>query len=109
MSTSPEGSSSPIRSEFADDPEMVELVAMFVAELGERVERIGAALDAEDWKALSSLAHQLKGAGGGYGFPSISESAARLEGTLKDDQADDLDALRGRVDELIGFCRRATA
>jgi HPt (histidine-containing phosphotransfer) domain-containing protein len=53
------------------------------------------------------LAHQLKGAGGSYGFPAITEAAAAVENAL----ADGLDepTLRDRVETLASLCRRARA
>lgn len=73
----------PIRSIYADDPDMQELVEEFVSELPERARRLEEILDEADLVELQRLAHQLKGAGGGYGFPQITEAAAALEMGLK--------------------------
>jgi HPt (histidine-containing phosphotransfer) domain-containing protein len=37
------------------------------------------ALEHSDFEALRQTAHQLKGSGGGYGYPKLSEKAATLE------------------------------
>ena len=74
----------PIRSSFEDDPDMMEIVREFADEAPERADQLQASLQAEDLPALQTLAHQLKGAGGGYGFDSISLVAAALEQALKD-------------------------
>jgi HPt (histidine-containing phosphotransfer) domain-containing protein len=107
------GQSSALTSEFARDPDMVELVKLFVDEMPQRVTAIeecwerGAAAD------LRRLAHQMKGACGGYGFPQVGLAAGTLEKSLAsfgdDAGVGDLEGLRGQVDDLIGMCRRITA
>ena len=56
---------------------------------------------------LARLAHQLKGAAGGYGFPRITDAAGRLESCVK--AGADLDQLRARAADLAGLCQRARA
>lgn len=103
-------SQQPLRSEFASDPDMIELVQEFVQELPSRADSLHALLQASSYPDLRRLAHQLKGAAGGYGFAPISESAAKVEkmlhATVDPSQLQDL---RSQVDELVGLCRRATA
>ncbi len=74
----------PIRSSYEDDPDMLEIVREFAAELPDRVEALKSCLAAGELAALQTLAHQLKGAGGGYGFAAITEWAGQLEQALKD-------------------------
>lgn len=100
----------PLRSEFVSDSDMIELVQEFVQELPNRVELIESMLAKASYSDLRRLAHQIKGAAGGYGFSPISESAAKLESLLKAEFVEsDLQKLRAQVDELVGLCRRATA
>ncbi len=47
-------------------------------------------VEARSFSDLQTLAHQLKGAGGGYGFAQITEAAGRLEQTLKSGASDTL-------------------
>lgn len=108
MSTHPSGAA-PLRSEFVDDPEMGDLIGLFVEELPNRVEAIEQALASGDWAGLSRLAHQLRGAGAGYGFEPISDSAAELEDTAQYGGDPDLESIRGCVNELRSLCDRATA
>ncbi len=74
----------PIHSSYADDPEMTDLVAAFVERLPGQVSALQAAAEAEDLEALIRLAHQLKGAAGGYGFLPVSEEAAVLEAAARE-------------------------
>jgi CheY-like chemotaxis protein/HPt (histidine-containing phosphotransfer) domain-containing protein len=94
-----------IVSEFADDPEMTELVEGFVAGLGDSIERAQVALTTNDMVVLQRVAHQLKGAAGGYGFMQITEAAASLEHAVR--QRDE--AVPKKLTEVISLCRRARA
>jgi len=94
-------------SELADDPDMVELVEMFVDELPDRITAIENKFRENDLEALRSLVHQLKGAAGGYGFPTITDAAKILETGVKTDA--DLSKLQEDVAALSDLCRRARA
>jgi len=100
-------SSSPIHSGLSDDPDMMELVEEFVANLQDRIATIQACVDTHDLAQLTSIAHQLKGASGGYGFDVIGQAAAVLETSAK--ATDSLADVGDKVEELISLCRRATA
>lgn len=95
--------SAPILSEFADDPDMTELVASFVEGLPLQVAKLEAAHASGDHPMLRRLAHQLKGAAGGYGFPTLTTAAAELEERLPDGP------YTVQLLELCDQCRRASA
>lgn len=100
----------PLRSEFASDPDMIELVQEFVQELPNRADALQTLLAASSYSDLRRLAHQLKGAAGGYGFKPISESAGKVEKLLHAElEPSQVQNLRTQVDELVDLCRRATA
>jgi HPt (histidine-containing phosphotransfer) domain-containing protein len=94
----------PLVSDIGDDPDMADILAPFVEGLTQTADRLGLALEANDREAIRTMAHQLKGAAGGYGFPSITASAGRLEVSARTDAA-----LNGLVFELSDLCRRARA
>ena len=54
------------------------------------------------------MAHQLKGAAGGYGFDSISDAAGEIE-TFSLSMEADISSVRERVEGLIQLCRSATS
>jgi CheY-like chemotaxis protein/HPt (histidine-containing phosphotransfer) domain-containing protein len=91
----------PLRSSYADDPEMAELIARFVQSLPARVEELRASQPG----AMIRLAHQLKGAAGGYGFAPITETASRLEQALQESRPD----TGALLEELVLLCQRARA
>lgn len=96
----------PLYSELMDD-DLLDLVEMFVAELPERIAAIKTAINEEDIAALGSLAHQLKGSAGGYGFPSISDAARAVESSAK--AGEDAQTLLEQVRALADLCDRARA
>ena len=96
----------PLHSEFERDPDLRDLVILFVDDLESRVESIRVAHDNEDLPTLRRLAHQIKGSAGGYGFHPIGDAAARLEYELLGDQADRT-TINDRVGDLISTCLAA--
>ena len=99
----------PLQSTLASDPDMVELVEFFVKEMDDRVQTISDAADANDLDQLRTVAHQLKGAGAGYGFAPITETAGALEHLIDvAGPAAEVESMREQVDALIDLCRRAS-
>ncbi len=113
-----------ILSEFRGDPDMVEMVELFVNELPERIKAMQEAATENNFDALKRHAHQLKGAGGGYGFPMLSTVAGALEDAITrsgiettsasrspqatpDEQV--LTKIRQDLDELLLLCGRVRA
>lgn len=92
-------------SNLTGDVDMADLLEMFVLELPKRVEAIHAAMSRTDMDGVSRLAHQLKGAAGGYGFPTISQAAMSLERLSA--SAADLDQIQAEINALTDLCRRA--
>ncbi|GIW77681.1 MAG: hypothetical protein KatS3mg104_2744 [Phycisphaerae bacterium] len=97
--------SSPVRvtSIFQEDPVMRELVEAYISELPQQVSTLVSLVNQQDLSELRRLLHQIKGAGGGYGFPQVSELAAVAEQSIKLNA--DLQTIRSQVDELISFFR----
>ena len=88
-----------LQSTFADDPDMQEVLVEFVNELPIHVSKIGALMLEQNLDELRRVVHQLKGAGGGYGFAPISRSAAAAESRIK--SGDPLKAIEA---ELAALC-----
>ena len=86
-----------------EDAAFTGMVTRFVAGLGERVERMEGAIRAADFDALRTSAHQLKGSGGGYGYPILTARAAQLEKHARNHA---LDHCAEALAELKDICRR---
>ena len=94
----------PIYSVLADDPDLYDLVKMFVDEMPSRLEKLLAEFNSKNWDGLKNTAHQLKGAAGSYGFAAVTPAAAKLEDSLK--QSPPEEAIQQMLNELIATCQR---
>ena len=93
-----------LASAFADDPIIRRILPEFVHSLDHSVQAMAAALTGGRLPELCRLAHQLKGAGGGYGYSSITEAAMELESNARDARPAAAAASLARVSTL---CRAA--
>lgn len=66
------------------DVELAELVELFVQELPLRLNAVERAAHGGCWAEVRSLAHQIKGASGSYGFPQLMSAAASLEQAIRE-------------------------
>ena len=94
-------------SQLAADPDLAELVDLFIDELPERLRQLHAALEQGNRHDLARFSHQLKGAGGSYGFPQLTPAAAELELLAK--QAADEPTLRRALHELVAVAGQLRA
>ena len=97
----------PYYSPLARDPELRELVAVFVEEIPQRVAMLTESLARGDWESLGRLAHQFKSAVGSYGFEQLVPLASRLESAVREGLAEDL--VEQTLRELAQMCRRVRA
>ncbi|MFN0012725.1 MAG: Hpt domain-containing protein [Phycisphaerales bacterium] len=104
----PSTSASPLRSQFVDDTDMREIVEMFVSGMPEKIAALGQLWEQQRLDDLKRLAHQLKGAGGGYGFPTVGEAAGRVESSIDAmayGSGAKVEQLRAQFEDLITLCR----
>jgi len=103
-----ETSRPPIYSVYATDPDMAELVDLFVAGVGETSDAVRSAAAREDWDAVRRGAHKVKGSAAGYGFEELGEEAGRLESLIGRDGSPEVepDRIRDAVDRFESVCRR---
>ncbi|MFN3198311.1 MAG: ATP-binding protein [Bradymonadia bacterium] len=86
------------------DPDIADLVPRFLAARHQDLDTISDALSRGDYDRIRVLGHQMKGTGGAYGFPRISELGRRLEQGAKAGHAQTIiesaDALRRYLDSV---------
>ena len=70
-----------ILSRFADDADLAGILDDVVGGLGQHLASMRRALSARQFDELQREAHQLKGAGGSYGYPDLTDAARVLEMT----------------------------
>ena len=80
-----------------------QLLERFVARLPERVSAMESLLRKQSLEELRHALHQLKGAGGGYGFSTISDRAGEAERLISDEAA--FDSIQHEVQSLIDLVR----
>lgn len=96
----------PVRSEFADDEDFRELLQLFAESVPEKQGTLRALHQKGAVEEIRVCAHQIKGAGGGYGFPGLSSAAADLEHACK---AHDADRIARTLDALVDYLGRIDA
>jgi CheY-like chemotaxis protein len=84
-------------------PKLAKLVDRFLTGLDDRLAAIQHAVEDDDRKALKTLAHQLKGAAGGFGFPNISRAASEVEFSTEREVED----LTSAINDLTALCQQA--
>jgi signal transduction histidine kinase/CheY-like chemotaxis protein/HPt (histidine-containing phosphotransfer) domain-containing protein len=89
-----------LRSTYADVPVLAGILPDFVGGLDARVNAMKDALATENMEDLRRFAHQLKGAGGSYGYPSMSEAALLLETAVREGRVQDAESLLNKVVEV---------
>jgi signal transduction histidine kinase/AmiR/NasT family two-component response regulator len=94
----------PLLSEFSSDACIAPMLEDFVKGVATQLVEASDLARSGERKKLAALAHQLKGAGGGYGYPAITEIAARLEKLSPDAP---VDALLECTAELVEVVQRA--
>lgn len=89
----------PIYSSFAGDEDFSDLILEFVKGLASRQQSLRDHLQNRDEQRLTRLIHQLKGACGGYGFPSLTDAARDLEDQLREGRS--IDELTPQIESFI--------
>ncbi|MBC7771298.1 MAG: Hpt domain-containing protein [Pyrinomonadaceae bacterium] len=104
---------SEIRSEFAGDPDMQEIIEMFVQDMPERISQLQNSWQTGEFEMVKRVAHQLKGASGGYGFSVLGTAASELEQGVKALASNTEDSqfvqVKTQLDALVEICRRVSA
>jgi CheY-like chemotaxis protein/HPt (histidine-containing phosphotransfer) domain-containing protein/anti-sigma regulatory factor (Ser/Thr protein kinase) len=100
-------SSEPELVSMLDDEDMKGIVRQYVRDLPQRSSAILRAFQISDVETLMRLAHQLKGSGGAYGFPLITEAAEAVEAAVE--KGLDRSSIQERAEALANLCRRARA
>jgi HPt (histidine-containing phosphotransfer) domain-containing protein len=94
----------PLYSTLAGDPDLGEIIEMFVEEMPARTAALLDQFNSRDMQELRRLAHQLKGSAGSHGYAPISEVAATLEQAVA--QSEPEEEIREAVDALVEICNR---
>ena len=94
-----------LSAELGDDPELRELVTLFVRGLEQRASAIEQALTNADVTALRREAHRLTGTARSFGFPTLAWAADDLASVVREHLP--MEMVRASAQKLADLCRRA--
>lgn len=72
------------------DSDLEELIPDFFNNRHNDIQKIVAALESNDFEAIRSIGHTLKGVGGGYGFDDITEYGREIEASAREENHDEI-------------------
>jgi len=82
LKTSPLADTTPI----FNDPGFQYILKEFIEQLPNTLQDMAQAFQQENWQILESLAHQLKGVAGGYGYSELGKTASLIEADIKQEK-----------------------
>ena len=85
------------------DPDIEDIVPIFLQNRRDDVESISNALQQGDFETIRILGHSMKGAGGGYGFDAITDIGQYLEQAAKERNSE---MVRKQVAYLAAYLER---
>jgi len=85
------------------DEDIADLMPGFLVNRRKDVETLKEALQQDDYKSIQILGHNMKGAGGGYGFDAISDIGMSLEQAAKEKDAR---KIRRQTEALSNYLER---
>lgn len=90
-----------IISNLADDPDLKEVVEIFLGNLTSLVEQLKQMLEQSQMEELAYLAHNLKGSGGSAGFNIIFEKALALEQAAKAQEIAKVQKTINEIEDIV--------
>ncbi|MCG6970107.1 MAG: response regulator [Gammaproteobacteria bacterium] len=96
----------PISSTLQDEPDLADMVRYFIKSLPADIDKLKQAVLEDDWTTVKFISHQLKGRGGGFGYPMVSEVASKIEFQLA---SENYHSVKSLVNELNHICERICA
>lgn len=85
------------------DEEIEDLIPGFLKNRRKDVETLHEALTSGDYETIRTLGHAMKGAGGGYGFDTITDIGSSLENAAKQKN---IEEIRKGIDKLADYLER---
>ncbi len=100
----PLADTTPIVSRFVkEEPDLMDIVVKFVEELPTRLDELLEAYEQRDWERLKDRIHNLKGMGGGFGYPQVTEMAGKIEFEVR---SGNYESVRHMLKEFDDLCKR---
>lgn len=93
--------SSPERLTVSIDPDLQDIVPIFLANREKDIQTLRASLVNQDFEKIRILGHRMKGDGGGYGFQAISEIGGAMESAAGRHDRPAIERLTGQLEEFL--------
>ncbi len=84
-----------------NDPELIDLIDKFIGRLPGMQKAINDAYDNNNEEQLSGLIHQMKGVGGNYGYPALTELCAKIEFQITSQNTETISSLMQEFNQMI--------
>ena len=85
------------------DPEIKEIIPLFLQHRRDDLESISVALEQANFETIESLGHGMNGLGGGFGFDGITEIGMSLEQAA---MARDVEMVKKQIECLSDYLER---
>lgn len=99
----------PIFSDFLDEPGMPKIINMFLDEIPKRIAALELFFKEDNKDEFCKMIHQLKGAGGGYGFPMITRMASGIEKKIRVPKKEWKQEVQKNLEDFISTLHRIHA
>ena len=76
-----------------DDPDLIDIIDKFIQRLPLLRDSINQAYTAQNMEEFSGLIHQMKGVGGSYGYPILTEMCVKIEFQLASQDSEKTNAI----------------
>jgi len=83
------------------EPDLIGLIEKFMLRLPTFQENINAAHREHNTEEFSNLIHQLKGVGGGYGYPMLTELCVKIESQITSEDETNMKELMQEFDSMV--------
>jgi len=83
------------------EPDLIGLIEKFMLRLPTFQEKINTAHREHNTEEFSNLIHQLKGVGGGYGYPMLTELCVKIESQLTTVDETNIKELMQEFDSMV--------
>ena len=99
----------PIFSDFLDEPGMPKIINMFLDEIPKSIAALEILFSEDKKDEFCKMIHQLKGAGGGYGFPMITRMALGIEKKIRAPKKDWKQDVQKNLEDFVSILHRVHA
>ena len=83
------------------EPDLIGLIEKFMLRLPIFQEKINMAHREKNTEEFSNLIHQLKGVGGGYGYPMLTELCTKIEFQVSSEDEVNINVLMQEFDSMV--------